>query len=124
MVLSYDLYQCGFYEYIFKLKQYLSNCGMNRTTQLYGTCWFNTTINGIIFGSKMRGRFIQLLLHYKNKISEKDFNTIIHNINTHKYDLDQNINRNEQSQNEILYFRNTLKLFIFFQVLRLRNLLF
>ena len=64
MILSVDLYECGFYEYVFKLKQYLTKCGINRTTQLYGTCWFNTTINGIIFGSNMRGKLIQLLLQY------------------------------------------------------------
>ena len=97
MVLSNDLYKCGFYEYVFKLKQYLNKCGINRTTQLYGTCWFNTTINGIIFGSKMRGRLIQLLLHYKNSLSEKEFNKIINDINKQKYKLVQNIDNNQQN---------------------------
>jgi hypothetical protein len=97
MVLSIDLYNCGFYEYVFKLKQHLNKCGINRTTQLYGTCWFNTTINGIIFGSKMRGRLIQLLLYYKNAISEKDFNKIINDINKQKYKLDQNVDQNHHN---------------------------
>ena len=97
MTLSIDLYKSGFYEYIFKLKQYLTNCGINRTTQLYGTCWFNSTINGIIFSSKMKGRYIQLLLYYINLISENEFKKIINNINKNKYKLIQNIDKNQEN---------------------------
>ena len=96
-IMSYDLYHSGFYEYLFKLKQHLSECGLNRTQQLYGTCWFNVAINGIIFGSKMRGRMIQLLLYYKQIISDKEFNNMINDVNKNKYKLNLNIERNENN---------------------------
>jgi len=75
--LSKDLYDAGFYEYQFKLKQYLTDCGLNRTTQLFGTCWLNSILNGIIFGSKMRSKIIQLIHHYRENINDKEFNNII-----------------------------------------------
>jgi len=96
-LLSIDLYNNGFYEYVFKLKQHLNKCGVNRTTQLYGTCWFNTAINGFIFSNKLRGRTIQLLLFYKNSFSEKEFNKIIDDMDKQKYKLNQTIDRNMQN---------------------------
>jgi hypothetical protein len=45
----------------------------------------------------MRGKLIQLLLQYKNNISEKKFNTIINNANKKKYKLNQNIDKNDKN---------------------------
>jgi hypothetical protein len=71
--LSKDLYDSGFYLYQYKLHQYLSNCGLNRTKQLYGTCWFNVVINAFIFGDHLRGRIIQLLNMYEDKYGKDKF---------------------------------------------------
>ena len=89
-ILSKDLYDFGFYEYQFKLKQYLSECGLNRTTQMYGTCWFNVILNGCIFGDHIRGRIIQLLMKYKNKIGENKINELIERIDKTKTKIKKN----------------------------------
>jgi hypothetical protein len=91
--LSKDLYDSGFYEYQFKLKQYLTDCGLNRTTQLFGTCWINTILNGILFGTKMGSKIIQLIQHYKKNINDKEFNDIIQSIFKEKNKLNQNIDK-------------------------------
>lgn len=78
--LSKDLYDTGFYEYQFKLKQYLSECGENRTTQLYGTCWFNVIINAIIFGDHMRARIIQILMLYKKIYGKNKLDRLVERI--------------------------------------------
>ena len=54
----------NFYEYQFKLKQYLSVVGLNRTKQNIGTCWMNCFLNTIIFGKNFRGKMIQSLLKH------------------------------------------------------------
>jgi hypothetical protein len=95
-ILQKDLYDTGFYEYQFKLKQYLSECGLNRTTQLYGTCWFNVVINGALFSDNLRGRIIQLILMYKNKIGESSFLKSIKQINDNKFKI-ININKNKKN---------------------------
>lgn len=86
-ILSLDLYKSGFYEHQFKLKQYLSDCGINRTTQLYGTCWFNTIMNAFIFGDHLRGRMVQLLLYYKNINGANVLDKIMKNIDKSKNKL-------------------------------------
>ena len=78
--LSKDLYDTGFYEYQFKLKQYLSECGENRTTQLYGTCWFNVIINAFIFGDHMRARIIQILMLYKKIFGKNKLDRLVERI--------------------------------------------
>jgi hypothetical protein len=79
--LSKDLYDSGFYEYQYKLHQYLSECGLNRTTQLYGTCWFNVVLNSCIFGDNFRGRIIQLLDSYEKKFGKDKLLKIVDKIN-------------------------------------------
>jgi hypothetical protein len=79
------LYHDGFFEYQWKLKQQLTRCGLNRTTQLYGTCWLNTIINSIIFGDNFRGRFMQLLDRYLG--ANPDAIQTVRHLGTTKYRL-------------------------------------
>lgn len=97
-ILQKDLYDVGFYEYQFKIKQYLSECGLNRTTQLYGTCWFNVVINQALFGDKLRGRIIQLVLMYKNKVGDVNFLKSVKHMNSSKFNI-KNIEKNHKNSN-------------------------
>ena len=92
-ILSKDLFETGFYEYQFKLRQYLTNFGLNRTTQLFGTCWFNSILNGILFVEKMKSKIIELLQFYKSNISSKKFDNIINVTLKEKHKLNLKINR-------------------------------
>jgi len=85
--LSKDLYESGFYLYQYKLHQYLSNCGLNRTKQLYGTCWFNVVINAFIFGDHLRGRIIQLLSYYEKTYGRNKLNKLVERIDKTKKKL-------------------------------------
>ena len=49
-ILYYDLIKSNYYLYDYMIKQKLSIYGLNRTRQLYGTCWLDSLINGFIFG--------------------------------------------------------------------------
>lgn len=87
------LYESGFFEYQCKLKQYLSSCGLNRTTQYYGTCWFNCIINSIVFSNKIRSRFLQLLSSYM--ANHPEFVTMTEQINKNAHKLSEKIDYNE-----------------------------
>lgn len=81
----------GYFEYQFKLYQHLNKCGINRTTQFYGTCWLNTLFNIIIFGDRLRGRFMQLLNIYRSE--HNDFIDSIETTNKNKYQLSTEIEK-------------------------------
>ncbi|AYV77603.1 MAG: hypothetical protein Dasosvirus11_4 [Dasosvirus sp.] len=87
------LFDAGYYDYKFKLKQHLNECGLNRTTQLYGTCWLNTIINGFVFGKNFGGRFLQLISKYKE--NNKDFYNTMKKINKSTYRLTKKIEKDE-----------------------------
>jgi len=115
-ILSKDLYDSGFYEYQFKLRQYLSECGLNRTTQLYGTCWFNVVINGCVFGDHIRGRIVQLLMNYKNKIGENKMDKLIERIDKTKTKLKsfsslKSFEKNNIDTNDFNAFEHLIALF-------------
>lgn len=88
-----NLLKSGYYEYQYKLKQHLSRCGVNRTTQLYGTCWLNSVINSILFGDHIRGKFIQLLIKHSKK--NNNFSSIIKKVHETNYELTKKIEKNE-----------------------------
>lgn len=83
-----------FYEYQFKLLQKLSHCGLNRTTQLYGTCWLNSILNTIIFGPKFRNRMIQIMDKYIEYIGIDNFHEKVKLIENKKYNLSNDIEKN------------------------------
>jgi len=87
------LLDLGYYEYQYKLKQHLSSCGINRTTQLYGTPWLNSVLNSIIFGDHIRGKFIQMLI--KHSIQNEKFTSIINTVNETNYTLTKKIEKDE-----------------------------
>uniref|UniRef100_A0A6C0DZ92 Uncharacterized protein n=1 Tax=viral metagenome TaxID=1070528 RepID=A0A6C0DZ92_9ZZZZ len=88
-----NLLDLGYYEYQYKLKQHLSSCGVNRTTQLYGTSWLNSVLNSIIFGEHMRGRFIQILT--KHITQNNKFTSIINKVHETNYTLTKKIEKDE-----------------------------
>jgi hypothetical protein len=115
-ILSKDLYDSGFFEYQFKLRQYLSDCGLNRTTQLYGTCWFNVILNGCIFGDHIRGRIVQLLMNYKNKIGENKMNNLVERIDKTKtklksYNKLKDLEKNSIDTNDFNGFEHLIAIF-------------
>ncbi len=85
--------ETGLYEYLFKLLQHLNECGLNRTKQLYGTCWLNTIINCIIFGKNLRYKFLQLLGTFKKK--DNDFMKNVMDTNKSIYKIGTKIEKNE-----------------------------
>ena len=88
-----ELSDLGFYEYVFKLLQHLNECGLNRTRQLYGTCWLNTVLNCIIFGKNLRNKFIQLMGTHKKNDSE--FIENLEKTSETIYNIGTKIERNE-----------------------------
>jgi len=108
-----DLYDSGFYEYQFKLKQYLSECGVNRTTQLYGTCWFNVIINAFVFGDHLRGRMIQLLLRYIKVYSKEKLDKLVERIDKSQRTLKTHENQSQSQQEKLNNSQETLEYNIF-----------
>ena len=88
-----NLLESGYYAYQYKLKQHLSRCGVNRTTQLYGTCWLNSVINSILFGNHIRGKFIQLLI--KHSKLNNNFSSMIKKVHVTNYELTKKIEKDE-----------------------------
>ena len=92
-ILYYDLIKSNYYLYDYMIKQKLSIYGLNRTRQLYGTCWLDSLINGFIFGKYIRNHFLKLLDYYIkiNKITNikkfiKQYSTTKLNTNIDKTD--------------------------------------
>ncbi|AYV77605.1 MAG: hypothetical protein Dasosvirus11_6 [Dasosvirus sp.] len=90
---STSLAKSKYFDYKFKLKQHLNECGLNRTTQLYGTCWLNTIINGFVFGKKFGGRFLQLIDLYKEQ--HIDFLNTVKEVHKSTYKLSKEVERND-----------------------------
>jgi hypothetical protein len=88
-------YKMDYYKYQHKIHQYLSQHGLNRTTQLYGTCWLNVIINSIVFNEQLRGNFLQLLNVYIKNNSK--ILSIIENIKKTSTTLIKAIDYNEMN---------------------------
>lgn len=87
------LYESGFYEYQYKLKQYLSECGINRLVY-NATSNVHIILNNIVLSSKLRNRFIQLIINYG---IDNNFFKMIDTINSSSYDLIKTIDTNEKN---------------------------
>ena len=92
-ILYNNLIESDYYKYDFMIKQKLSKCGLNRTKQLYGTCWLDSLINGFIFGKRIRNRFLKLLDHYIRVNEITDIKKYIRDINKTKIKLSRKVDK-------------------------------
>lgn len=89
-----NLYDAGFYEYQYKLKQHLSNCGLNKVMSINNCNMINFIINNIIFGDKQRQRFMQLLNTY---IDKNDILKLIKQTDAQSYYLIKEVDYNDKN---------------------------
>ena len=68
-----DLVESGYYLYDFKLKQHLSDCGINRTKQLYGTCWLDSLISSFVFSNSIKNRLLYLIEQFIKKKKNRKY---------------------------------------------------
>jgi len=92
-VLYRDLIDSGYYYYDIMIKQKLSRCGLNRTKQLYGTCWLDSLMNGFIFGKNIRNRFLKLLDYYIKVNEITDIKKYIKNMNAKYIKLSRKVDK-------------------------------
>lgn len=88
------LFESGFYEYQYKLKQYLSQYGINRIVFKGKSSNVHITLNNIILSSKLRNRFIQLMINYGNN---NNFLKMIDTINSSSFELIKTIDTDEKN---------------------------
>jgi len=93
-ILYKDLIDSDYYKYDYMIKQKLSKCGLNRTRQLYGTCWLDSLINGIIFSPHLKNKFIQLLDYYRKVNEITDLKEYTSNINKNNIKLNTTVEKN------------------------------
>jgi len=105
-ILFQDLIDNGYYMYDFKLKQHLSQCGLNRVKQLYGTCWSDSLINSFIFSDKIKSRILELMDHYIKVNKIKNFKKYIDKINKKQTKL--NIHTNKDQNKIFIYLISVL----------------
>ena len=101
-LLYQDLIDSGYYIYDMKLKQHLSKCGLNRTKQLYGTCWLDSIISCFVFSPHIKNQFIKLIDYYMNKKKIHNIKLYINKINKKKFKLSSHVEKNEKKIFELL----------------------
>lgn len=91
-----DLVESGYYLYDFKLKQHLSTCGINRTKQLYGTCWLDSLISSFVFSNSIKNRFLNLIEQFIKKMKIKNIKSFISKINKKQIKLSKTVDKNQK----------------------------
>ena len=91
-----DLVESGYYQYDFKLKQHLSKCGINRTKQLYGTCWLDSLISSFVFSNAIKNRLLYLIEQFIKKKNIKNIKTFVSKINKKQQLLNKTIDKNQK----------------------------
>jgi len=88
------LFESGFYEYQYKLKQHLSQFGLNRIVYRGKSSNVHLILNNIILSSKIRNRFIQQMINYG---INNNFLKMIDTINSSSFELIKTIDTDEKN---------------------------